>query len=275
MSSKPCFRGVTLIEVLVASAMIVPVGAMFAPTLARSREVGRMKACQSNLGQLVAAFGVYAQGYSGHLPGNCQDPGADWLGIRNAPSNRQPEDGTIYPLVGQRKSLYNCPSDDCAKSAGLTFFKESYTMSLLMSGAKAEWISGAHYRSTGFSAADHRTDTPSLQGAPALVEEDWNYYQIGSTGGTWENDDCVTQRHLGQFGNIAYHDGSVGTVSLPATPHVTGKYVGSMSVCIRTRGKWVSGRAWSDAVYGSLASPKGAYGFLERAQPADKYSILH
>lgn len=107
-----------------------------------------------------------------------------------------------------------------------------------------------------------------------LVEEDWNYYLIGVSNGSWDNDDCITQRHLGQFGNIAYHDGSVGAVALPATPHVAGKYVGSMAVCIRTRGKWVSGRAWYDAMSGTSGSP-GPYGFLERARPAEQYGIRH
>lgn len=232
-----------------------------------------MQACQSNLGQLIAAFETYAQGYSGHLPGNYEDPGADWLGLRNAPTNRQPEDGTIYPFVGQRNNVYVCPSDDSARSRGVSTF--SYSANQLMSGAKTEWVSGCHYRSDNYVATNHTTNMRSLPGAITLVEEDWNWYLSGAPDAAWANDDSITQRHLGQFGNVAYHDGSVGTVALPATPRIRGKYFGSNAVCIRSRGKWVSGYAWVDAYYHSSVSPNGAYGFLERAWPADRYGVIH
>ena len=60
--------GFTLVELLVAIAIIAVLAAMLLPSLARAKSLSRRMACVSNLRQLGLAIQAYAQDYNGRMP---------------------------------------------------------------------------------------------------------------------------------------------------------------------------------------------------------------
>jgi len=143
---------------------------------------------------------------------------------------------------------------------------------VLLSGAKPEVPSGAHYplpQSAAFAnygRTFHRQRMAAFEGVPLLLEEDTSYKLLSMDNSGWYSEDGLTDRHPGSSGgtgNIGYLDCHVGRFKWPkryaATP--LGKYMNAEHMCIRTSGnKWVSGKSW---VY------EGMYGFLDVAQSAD------
>ncbi|MCE9526120.1 MAG: DUF1559 domain-containing protein, partial [Planctomycetales bacterium] len=62
-------RGMTLLEVIVAIAIVVILLAMLLPAIQFAREAGRRTACQSNLRQLGLAMGQYESTFKIYPPG--------------------------------------------------------------------------------------------------------------------------------------------------------------------------------------------------------------
>ena len=60
--------GFTLVELLVAIAIIAVLAAMLFPVLARAREKARQSSCLSNVAQLGKAFLMYASDYDDRVP---------------------------------------------------------------------------------------------------------------------------------------------------------------------------------------------------------------
>jgi prepilin-type N-terminal cleavage/methylation domain-containing protein len=277
---RPTRRGFTLIEILVVVAIIALLISVLLPSLKRARDQAKLVACKSNLHMLTVAFMAYSTETRGYLPGCSEDPGADWLGGSNVGGTRkgrQPEDGGIYRYMGASRDSYMCPSDDVPRATGLTRY--SYTSSTLMSGAAAASVGLAHYRysingTSNYSTKQHSTEMRSTP-AFVLVEEEPNWYLLNTPNSAWDNDDGITNRHVGRSGSVGCLDGSVGHVSLPSTPRLPGKFFSNNSMCVRYRSKWVSGNSWVDFTYDRIKNPKGAYRLLERAQDAGKYGVIH
>ena len=61
-------RAFSLIELLVAMAIIAILATMLLPVLGRAKEVGRATACLSNLRQIGVAFQLYVQDNNNRLP---------------------------------------------------------------------------------------------------------------------------------------------------------------------------------------------------------------
>jgi hypothetical protein len=106
-----------------------------------------------------------------------------------------------------------------------------------------------------------------------LMEEDPVNYLLNVDDSAWGNDDCIVARHLASggnpgFGNIAYTDTHVGRVQLLPrvwATKISAQYFRANSMCIRTRGKFISGRAWYES----------DYGYVNRARPASEFGVTH
>jgi prepilin-type N-terminal cleavage/methylation domain-containing protein/prepilin-type processing-associated H-X9-DG protein len=284
-------RAFTLIEILVVVAIIALLIAILLPSLSRAKAMARMVQCQSNLHQLATAFCMYTGENKGRLPGTTFDPYADWLGRRNKPpltgwgSGREPEDGVIWKHMGRQKMAYICPDDD-RKTEDPSYAANqlrafSYTCNMLVSGARTETLTGAHTPLSSFNSPNHtgRGSGPPMKafdGVPMLVEEDYDRTLVWNAEGGWGNTDGITERHLKMggrgYGNLGFTDGHVGKVQLrPGTPGVSDFFCVN-SLCIRkVGGKWVNGQALNSAD----AYNKGIYGYMDHAESASMYGILH
>jgi prepilin-type N-terminal cleavage/methylation domain-containing protein/prepilin-type processing-associated H-X9-DG protein len=104
----------TLVELLVALAIIALVIAMLLPALSRAREAARLVACASNLRQIGLNYALYAGDYRGLYPALYGYAG--WAGQVNSDFD-QTNDGVVVMQVYQtratnRKStLWICPAD--------------------------------------------------------------------------------------------------------------------------------------------------------------------
>ncbi len=272
-------RGFTLIELLVVVAIVALLVSILLPSLSRARGQAKLVVCQSNSRQLLMAFMTYTVESKGRLPGAGYDRNLDWLGRYND-GGRQPQDGKIYKYLGNQTAVYMCP--DAPMQTG-DQFPYSYSFNTMMSGAALERVLGAHYRFSGnvndlknYSEVDHRVSatTQSMRyiPAPVLVEEEWEYSLKGVSNGAWDNEDGISMRHLSKWGTIAWHDGSMGRLSLPTTPRTQGRYFTAKAHCIRVKRGWISARKTSDT---NALKKDGAYGILDRWPDASNHGVYH
>lgn len=261
-------RGFTLIEILVVVAIIALLVAVLLPSLARAKAMARMVQCQSNMRQISMAFVTYTVQNKGRLPGGYYDPYADWFGRANRLNytGRNPDDGTIWKLMGKQRQAYTCPADV------LEEHDYSYSANIILSGAKTEMLASAHHPLENFNSTNHGAGGPRMKafdGVPLIVEEDSTFWLITNDEGGWANDDRITERHLpvgGRgFGNIGFTDGHVGKIQLwPGGVGTTpDKYFNANNQCIHTLGrKWITGWSWRETAC--------TYGYMDRASAADQ-----
>jgi prepilin-type N-terminal cleavage/methylation domain-containing protein/prepilin-type processing-associated H-X9-DG protein len=280
-------RGFTLIEVLVVVAIIALLVSILLPALARAKAQARAISCQSNVRQVVMAFLTYTAENQGRLPGQSDDPGADWLGGSNPGGQAmQPKNGTIWKHMGKSLQAYTCPEDYAKRQYpvnGQNSCDYSFTSNSLLSGAKPESLVGAHYPARGImNRSDHRTDMAAFDGVPLLLEEDPQYYLATIQDSTWCNDDALTDRHM-RLGsnpgssNIAFADGHANRVRIkaPVIPAVGGiydqtKYFFAETMCVRASGhRWVSLRSWN------TSAGNAKYGFIDHAPTAAESGVQH
>lgn len=302
-------RGFTLIEVLVVVAIIALLIAILLPSLSRARDQAKTITCQSNLKQLSGAFLAYSNENKGRLPGNQKDNGGDWLGGNNYNGTtrlgRYPRDGVIFRNMGNMIDAYICPSDtgndrppaDPTMGTNGAWIRgnnyNSYSANLMLSGAKPEFVTGAHYRQGpgsfvgggfDYGTKDHTTNMVGMDSAPLIIEEDLQFSLATrasrSDASGWAVNDGVTDRHLKTgrlgYGNIGYLDGHGGRVQLPPPPAGTtvvstgssANYFVAKWMCLRSKGgKWYNGD--------KVPTGQSAYGWIQGASGSSASDFQH
>lgn len=284
----------TLIEVLVVVAIIALLLSILLPSLKQARDMSRSVVCQANVRQLITAFVTYSIDNKGRFPGNRQDEYSDWLGGSNGPPakriygvagnrGKQPEWGTIYKKhMGGMSDAYSCPDDKTFRiraAKGESF--HSYTANLLTSGAKTEYLAGAHYpkpltsMNPVYDRSDHTKSMGVFDHVPVIIEEHDDFFlnaNVDDSG--WCNEDSFADRHLRESGNkasssIGYADGHAGrfVMTMRKAGMARSRYMTALDVCVRlTSGKWVSGKSWRDGAM---------YAFLDSAPAAGTVTTNH
>jgi prepilin-type N-terminal cleavage/methylation domain-containing protein/prepilin-type processing-associated H-X9-DG protein len=118
-SVSPCLRvgpflspAFTLVELLVAVAVIAVLAGVMLPVLAGARAKAREAGCASNLRQLALANRMYAADHDG-----CFAPAAQeffrrderrWFGVRGADGRFEPRDGPLVPYLRDGGGLRRC-----------------------------------------------------------------------------------------------------------------------------------------------------------------------
>jgi len=122
-------HGFTLIELLVAIAIISLLAAILFPSFGRARENAKRTTCQNDLHQLGLAFMQYTQDYDERLPGIVHGSGGatregGWVyfdafgGGGNAAFDVTR--GSLFTYV-KSDQVYVCPTDDIGQVTGLTY----------------------------------------------------------------------------------------------------------------------------------------------------------
>ncbi len=127
--------GYSVIELMVAIAIISVLGAIMFPTLLKGREMARRTVCASNMRQLGFALVQYSDDYDDREP-----PSPAWA-------------SAIYPYVGSRQ-VYVCPSYTGVKTI-------AYSMNSLLNEAPAGQIELPSRVVTLFETAPRSGSNPS------------------------------------------------------------------------------------------------------------------
>jgi prepilin-type N-terminal cleavage/methylation domain-containing protein/prepilin-type processing-associated H-X9-DG protein len=196
-------RGFTLLELLVAIAIIAISATILFPVFARARENARRSSCQSNLKQIGLGMMQYVQDYDERFPhqnwfsGNHPDPAfagktvTEW----NGTSAWQ-----LHPYI-KSTQLWICPS----KGDGSPDVSQTGTLSYSRNSFKAVGISMAELREPARTVA-------WADGNDAWLDGYWrdNSYPANTspTGGTNNRFQTQPKKHLGTA-NVLYLDGHV------------------------------------------------------------------
>jgi prepilin-type N-terminal cleavage/methylation domain-containing protein len=137
-------RAFTLVELLVAIAVIGILAALLLPALARSKENALRATCLNNQKQLDLAWQMYADQSGGSLALNdweyrvgvvVQSPSNSWV-TGNAALDPDPAtitNGTLYPYV-KSTTVYRCPTDNSMILGASSPTWRSYSLSCFMGG---------------------------------------------------------------------------------------------------------------------------------------------
>lgn len=103
MTVQRLVRAFTLIELLLAIAIIALLAGLMLPALHRAKASVRGTVCRNNLQQIGLASIMYADDNRGNLPAFLR-----WL--HDPPNNTDPKTGKLFPYL-KTKAVYMCPGD--------------------------------------------------------------------------------------------------------------------------------------------------------------------
>ena len=129
--AKALRRGLTLIELLIACAMVAILAALWFPIFAAARDRARRATCASNLHQLAVAFGLYAAD-CGALPDSGlfgSNPEGSWVAVP-AEYQLQIERGVLWPYV-RHSGIYRCPTYAAPASGARLSYAMNHLLGLL------------------------------------------------------------------------------------------------------------------------------------------------
>lgn len=201
-------RAFTLIELLVVIAIVALLVGILLPALAKAREAGRDTVCKSNFSQFGKGLTQFALEHREHLPGvytwtqtGLEPWQRDWLSGRfDSVWNNAPDQGTLFPYVGENRQLYRCPSMPAGVfgSRVNSNGKYDYTMIGGFGGARTDKLPR--------TMEVHRAGFPvrRLDHVTFFVEEDpYNLNHPGSMGGSFAGTDRIGAWHTGSSNYLA------------------------------------------------------------------------
>lgn len=216
----------TLIELLVVISIIALLVGILLPALGAARRSAQDIKCKNQLRQFGIAFVAYATDNRDVLPASLDDRNnkyyRTWLMDGSPPFMRItrncPDEGSIFPYVGETRELYRCPaleegasgpggrpSNDGIGSNG----KFDYSVFTAWNNAKIDQLPAQSL------IARVRTDTSTYVDiiTPLLIEEDPMY--SSNNGNNFDSqhawDDRVGNWHNGEQGNFTAYDGSTAS----------------------------------------------------------------
>lgn len=141
-------NGFTLVELLVAIAIIGILAALLLPALTRSKEKANRAVCLNNQKQLGLAWQMYADQSSGNMASNdwsfrnggvVESPAGSWV-TGNAALDTNVATltaGSLYPYI-KATQVYRCPVDLSSVLGAQVPTWRSYSLSCFMSGPEED-----------------------------------------------------------------------------------------------------------------------------------------
>ncbi len=168
-------RAFTLMELLVAIAIVAVLAAVLLPVLMRARESARKAVCQTNLRQIGVAFRLYASDFDEHYPCN-GDPnlwmGRNWRvvlhGYLPGGTVQSLPPGYGQPVTVQHSDVLLCPSDE---RAVLVWERTSYAYSAAFFHTPAQ-INGLAPILRGSSCANWSAIVAALRYLPPVAQNE-------------------------------------------------------------------------------------------------------
>lgn len=209
-------RAFSLVELLIVIGVISVLMALLIPAVQEALRVAHAIQCKSNIRQLTLAFLKYAKDHDGELPGNYLDGlgmDGDWLGSFSTTEGpdgpwRAPQNGTLWPYMGEQEEVYVCPSD----AAGNGRF--SYSAVLALTGVPVS----ALYRGAILTVLDEHDEEKEVHTAMPLLVEEHPLHNIGQDDhreGGFSGRDTLATRH-GGGAHVGFADGHVERIRVPA-----------------------------------------------------------
>ncbi len=211
-------EGFTLLELLLVTAILALLAALFLPALVKAKEVGRITRCKTNLKLLSLAFDLYVSDH-GSYP--------YYLMVLDSPKNFVSWDDALYPYTQNRwtNALYKCPSDRYpsramaydAKTSAWIAPQGSYGYNWIGTGELPAMV-GANVLHLGLGAMAlqaGRRNEPSRKEADLQVPSDM--VELGDGGGGQISPPAAVTKDYHRFAhrsllNMAFCDGHTETV---------------------------------------------------------------
>lgn len=188
-------RAFTLVEAMTVIAIIAVLMSLLLPVFSSAREAAHAAKCQSNLHQLMSAFGAFAMDHDDQLPGGYfdliakNDPNPDhydWLRGDPWDWTSAPAGGTLFRYVNREPGVYRCPSLDPnppAPGAALGSFAGSnghydYVSMLVFTGARAHNIPAQSRLTLPDGTTEYHATPIIVEGDPMFLNgfgmKDWH-----------------------------------------------------------------------------------------------------
>jgi len=213
-------RGFTLVELLVAMAIITVLAALLLPAIFQARNRARGATCVSNLRQLSAAIQTYAQDWSDRLP---RLQGSGFAGTWPTADLPNGSSAThLRAVLGRRAVadlILKCPNDSCAPEYG--FAREAGAVYNQTGSSYVPWCTARAGR-YGSSVNGQALGTGTLNTKTCLLRD---------YGGGWHGVRSNEGLKLvaDEFANAAFADGHVARASVYSVETGRGRYAGACS----------------------------------------------
>ncbi len=147
-------RGLTLVELIVVTAIVALLLGLIFPALVRVRNQAQGTVCMQNMRTLALGWLLYKDANDDYIVGGDVDGPFDWV---KGPSGTGTvleckkegiRQGALFPYVGNSVDVYSCPADGRKRTSGIAIAFRSYSIA---GGANGEPWQGTYVQATKYS----------------------------------------------------------------------------------------------------------------------------